>query len=995
VESVSREATERAGRRCKPGEGVALALLLLLTLAFFWKLAFTNLILAGLDSLLYFYPYKAYAAEMLRVGHIPLWNPYLFMGVPFLANIQSAVLYPLNWPLIWLPPPQQVSISIVLHVFLSAAFTYACCRISLGLGRSGALVAALVFALGGFVGAQVEHVNQLNGMAWLPLLFLLFDVASGEQGQGENRWRSGVATLSLGAVMALQILAGHTQTAYISICGLGLYALLLPVRETTHPTGERGGGLRFLSLMWLREVGRRAIVLILALIVGAGLSAAQVLPTAELSGLSVRSGGLTYREAAAFSLRPHLLLYTLLPAFGEDLSQVFASEGFGEYVSYVGVIPLALAAVGLVEGWRRWPRVRSLAFLAAAGLFLALGLYNPFYYLLYKVVPGISLFRVPARWMLLYSFAVALLAGVGVECLLDERTARLPALSGLLSRLRQAPRGRVVAGMAILLTILLSLLYFLDFPGALAIAAWAGLAVAGGGLIMAARRTGLRSALAVAAVVMVALELFLASRGQVYNVPTAPGAFSLLRPSIAHLWAAAQAEDPLYRVVSLSGIAYDPGDQRDIEQMFARQLPAKAIYNYIVAAKEKEVLFFNLPLLYHLYSVDGYDGGLLPLRRFVDLQRLFLDENDLSLDGRLRERLRQVPEGRLLSLLNVRYIITDKVYDVWIDGIFYDLQFTALLGPGGVEEIEAEELPDFPATSLGIVSYLQGAADLPQGAPVAEVVVADADGWEGRYPLRAGVDTAEGEYSKAGMVAHQQARVGHHWRDNPGGNDYITLLDLGGVRRLRRVAIVYRAPRGALHLRGVSLVDQRTETSKSLTLSTSGRFRLVHSGDVKIYENLDALPRAYLVHRARVEPDDLAAVAAMRDPGFNPAEEAILAEGAPLEAPASAGEYVRIARYDPERVEVEVKAAAEGYLVLSDTYYPGWEVTLDGRPARLLRANLMFRGVYLPPGEHRVVFTYTPWTWRVGLGISVATALLLLAGGATGWRRRRGVGVAA
>ncbi|HXV44479.1 MAG TPA: hypothetical protein VEC96_15550, partial [Anaerolineae bacterium] len=76
---------------------LAVAALITLTFLFFWKILLTNLILAGVDTFLYFYPYKAYAAEALRQGRLPLWNPHLFMGAPLLANSQVGLFYPLNW----------------------------------------------------------------------------------------------------------------------------------------------------------------------------------------------------------------------------------------------------------------------------------------------------------------------------------------------------------------------------------------------------------------------------------------------------------------------------------------------------------------------------------------------------------------------------------------------------------------------------------------------------------------------------------------------------------------------------------------------------------------------------------------------------------------------------------------------------------------------------------------------------------------------------------
>src|SRR5512136_2053997 len=76
----------------------AALLVVALTLLFFWKIIFTNLILVGIASFLYFYPYKAAVAEALRAGRFPLWNPYLFMGAPLFANMQTVVLSPRTWP---------------------------------------------------------------------------------------------------------------------------------------------------------------------------------------------------------------------------------------------------------------------------------------------------------------------------------------------------------------------------------------------------------------------------------------------------------------------------------------------------------------------------------------------------------------------------------------------------------------------------------------------------------------------------------------------------------------------------------------------------------------------------------------------------------------------------------------------------------------------------------------------------------------------------------
>lgn len=76
---------------------------------------------------------------------------------------------------------------------------------------------------------------------------------------------------------------------------------------------------------------------------------------------------------------------------------------------------------------------------------------------------------------------------------------------------------------------------------------------------------------------------------------------------------------------------------------------------------------------------------------------------------------------------------------------------------------------------------------------------------------------------------------------------------------------------------------------------------------------------------------------------------------------------------------MEANLDAPGALVLADAWYPGWQVTIDGRPAPLLRANYLFRAVLLPAGQHRVQFEYRPASLRTGAGVSLAAAVFLLA----------------
>ncbi len=164
------------------------------------------------------------------------------------------------------------------------------------------------------------------------------------------------------------------------------------------------------------------------------------------------------------------------------------------------------------------------------------------------------------------------------------------------------------------------------------------------------------------------------------------------------------------------------------------------------------------------------------------------------------------------------------------------------------------------------------------------------------------------------------------------------------------------------------------------------RYQLVYSNEIRIYENRKSLPRAFVVHDAQVIQEESHIIRKMTSPGFAPEQLVILEDPEatqgfiPSEASrSSAPSQARILRYEPERVVVDVRMNGPGFLVLSDSNFPGWRVAIDGRPDRIFTANYLFRAVRLEGGRHRVEFHYAPGTFRFGLFITLATLILVLA----------------
>jgi len=871
--------------------GPPLAVVVLVVL-FAWRLALTQGILAHGDTFLYFYPYWDYRAQALLAGRLPLWEPLLFMGAPFLANSQAGVLYPLNWPLAFFSAPVAVKIALVTHLALMALGTYAFARRAAGQSVLGAVLAATLFALGGYVTAQVEHVNQLQGLAWLPWLMLLTHALMqlDWRAAGARKRAVGLAA-GQAAFMALQILAGHTQTAFISVAGSGLYAatlglgpLLARWRKRTLPAAT--------PVRWPLA---SLLVLIAAVVWAALLAAAQVLPTLELSAQSLRGGGLPLREALSFSLDPRLFARALLPGYSRTL--------FSEFVAYLGVTGLALAVLGL---GRQRERV-ALAVAAGVGLAFALGAYDPLYVGL-AALPPFNLFRVPARWLVLLAWGGALLAGHGLDALVANPARRRLGAAILVPLALMALTPLAAALVPAGETGPLGLPALADVVGwLLPLAAVAGLAA------LPARLPWRRSAVAALA----AVELFVAAQVLPYNQLTTPEAYSSVRPALTQLLAA-QTEG---RFLSISALRFEPGDQAELHSAFDGQLSDTAFYDLIIATKHKEVLSPNLPLAWGVAAVDGYDGGVLPLRHYADFTTLFTGA--ASPDGRLRENVTRAPDPRLLALVNGRYLITDKVNDAWVENVFYDLEFTLTLAAGARSQIAY--VPPFAATAVGVV------ADAYSG----NLIVETADG----APL---------------VVPLTGSRV-----TLPAPTVPVTLT-----------------LEGPLLLRGLSLVDERSGAFQSLTL---GPYRLVHSGDVKIYEHQAVLPHAFVVGRA-ITAGDAAALALLADPAFDVTKTVLLADAGVGDQPTAPAEArpATITRYAPEGVTVQ--ADGPGYLLLTDAYYPGWTATVDGQPAPIWRADVMFRAVALEAGAHEVVFTYAPRSVQVGLWVSgAALALLALA----------------
>lgn len=386
---------------------ISVAVLALIGLVFFWRIVFAGEILTGGDVLAAAAIFEDYANEQMAAGRLPLWNPYIFSGMPFFDSMSwSAFVYPNFWIKLIVEKIPGVQLPRLFFLFLHyelaglGMFFYLRSR---KVGQFGAAIAGAAFMLSPhIVGlATIGHGGKVLATAYLPLVMM---AAHRVLETGARRW---VAILAL--VGGLQFLARHVQVSYytwLAVVVMAVYCLVVMRREGTAAgkLAARGGAL----------VG--------GVVLAALLAAVLLIPLQAYSDFSTRAaeaGGMGFDNATMWSMNPKELMTFLVPSFyGLANETYWGTMPFQQVSHYVGYAVLCLAALSLLK---RRGSVTFLLILTAVGVVLAFGRHiGPLYRFIYNVLPGFSRFRVPAMALLLVQFALAALAGFGASIVLGE-----------------------------------------------------------------------------------------------------------------------------------------------------------------------------------------------------------------------------------------------------------------------------------------------------------------------------------------------------------------------------------------------------------------------------------------------------------------------------------------------------------------------------------------------------------------------------------------------
>ncbi len=370
-------------------------------------------ILCGKD-IHYDHMFEQYTRDSLRGGVIPFWNPYDYCGLPFFANNNALVFYPVSMLLRAFPVQTAMALFLPLHIWIAGFGLYRLCR-RLEAARAASVLAAVGFMLGGAFAPKIYagHITMLASAAWIPWV-MDFAVAS-------VRRPSWLPHPGLVIALVLQYLAGFTQTVIYTIVALSTYMLA----HTAWRVVRRGL--------------RQEVVLPLAQLTLCGLfflflSAFQFLPMKRMYDEAGRTGGLDYGDTTKGSLSVRHLKTFFWPlsyaSSANDYNDPYSSGGLWEKCPYAGKLVLLFLPFSF---WRSRSRREALFFvgLGVVAALFALGEALPLYRLHYAVFP---MLRIPGRLLPFWGMGAALGGALGLSAVVEgggERShgARLAAVA--------------------------------------------------------------------------------------------------------------------------------------------------------------------------------------------------------------------------------------------------------------------------------------------------------------------------------------------------------------------------------------------------------------------------------------------------------------------------------------------------------------------------------------------------------------------------------------
>ncbi len=376
-----------------------LLVLVLMALNVFYPLLFKGRAIFHRDYHFITYPFRHFLGQAYQQGIIPYWTPNVYGGMPFMSLFHPGVFYPPSIVFFLKDTVLAINLFYFLHFLILGIFLYLLGKLW-RLSFAGRLCIGMTGMLSGFIFGSVLLSNFFLAAVWLPVIFWMYLKFRKEKHIG----------YFIGTVLAI---ASQTLAACPEISIMTLVLLYL------HQLWFRSKAEGLESYLHLTLSLGSAVVLAL------GLSALQLWPTAELMPHSPRSGGLNYEAHTTWSLElSKLATLVISPVYIGNSDSGEASNFFYGFLHsiYMGLLSLVFIFIGFL--FRREKDIGFWLMVFLFGILFSLGKYNPLYEYLYHSVPLLNLFRFPAKYFFISSFAAVFLSGMVLDYLLKKTENR-------------------------------------------------------------------------------------------------------------------------------------------------------------------------------------------------------------------------------------------------------------------------------------------------------------------------------------------------------------------------------------------------------------------------------------------------------------------------------------------------------------------------------------------------------------------------------------------
>jgi hypothetical protein len=891
-----------------------------LTLVFYSRILFTNRAIIPWDAGDIFYPLLGFVHEELRHLRMPLWNPFNFSGFPVIADPEAQIFYPPNWLMLLAGVFKPLSYrlmeaQIVAHYALAGITMYWLIK-DWTQKHVPAMIAGAIYTFSGPLTTHAQHESIVNGLGWYPLVFLL-----ARRALHQRDWQ---AAILAGASYGMVCLTGHYQTAAYLALLLFLYFAYEAIA---------GSERKALWPYWISILGMIAVI-------GIGLAMVQLAPTAELSALSVRTQ-LT-PETMAGSRDPRYLWTYFLPNFFGEFrgAKLRLTEWPNYHIAFVSVPGCILALVGIVEMARRrnffWPAVIIVFSL------VSLGTNGPFFKLVYSL-PVLQLFRNMFIFINLAIFAVAVMAGIGASALEDEGQRRF--------HLRWL-RIFVAAAFGFALWGGYSQGWLKEIPHYWYMLLGLGIVCA----FILAWPDDLRHIHAVqwTLLILACAELFNFHMNKPFN---------------------AEPQDPRYFM------AYDYLYSRKEELQFLR---SDGSGDFRVANTMGWPS--NFWGLVRVPATYGWNPVLL--RRYNEYVRQFMDTSayawaDAGPDNNLQSGMQ--------DLLGVKYYLTvsireeemklaqmpnmKKVYDGL--GWYKIYEIPNYLSRAWMFN-RVYVLPDNAAVLALMNSRWFGARSaLVMEQADAERIASNANNLVERKQLDTYVLPPAEEGSTGAVIddasCAEPRRYRAYWGNFPPDWQRFALPNAVKPGRYLMTAEYFTLDSGPSPLVAASVLqDGQLQTGEATKiLRTSGNHcSATRTADLGVF-NLSAGTGTITLTTQEKGEMAVYGLTLIRLPEDGAAG---LAGGEALNRDFKFSDF----EISANRYAFSVNAAKNGMVLVNEIFYPGWNLTIDGEPSEILRADSIFRAIPVAAGSHRIEMRFFPRQFWLGAAASLLTLMAVV-----------------